>query len=228
MTGPGTNTYLVGHEQVAVIDPGPDDPAHVDAILREGAGRIRWIVATHTHEDHSPAALPLAGASGDAAVWTWSASVEWKGLVVAAPIAAIRIRSSTPRAGFQASALEGEAPMTVLFEDRSLGEVTSWSWDFGDGATSALQNPTHEYTSPGTYSVTLVASNESGVATCTRPELVTVESPVFAIAYGMNASENVYFPSAGKSWRTLMPPRVPNGAPSTRSHSCCETEGGFV
>jgi glyoxylase-like metal-dependent hydrolase (beta-lactamase superfamily II) len=64
MTGPGTNTYLVGHEQVAVVDPGPDDPAHVEAILREGAGRIRWIVATHTHEDHSPAALPLAKRTG--------------------------------------------------------------------------------------------------------------------------------------------------------------------
>jgi glyoxylase-like metal-dependent hydrolase (beta-lactamase superfamily II) len=64
MTGPGTNTYLVGNEQVAVVDPGPDDPAHIAAILREGAGRIRWIVATHTHEDHSPAALPLARLTG--------------------------------------------------------------------------------------------------------------------------------------------------------------------
>ena len=64
MTGPGTNTYLVGNEQVAVVDPGPDDPAHIAAILREGGGRIRWVVATHTHEDHSPAALPLARLTG--------------------------------------------------------------------------------------------------------------------------------------------------------------------
>jgi glyoxylase-like metal-dependent hydrolase (beta-lactamase superfamily II) len=64
MTGPGTNTYLVGREQVAVIDPGPDEAAHVEAIVREGAGRIRWILVTHTHDDHSPAALPLARLTG--------------------------------------------------------------------------------------------------------------------------------------------------------------------
>ena len=64
MTGPGTNTYLVGNDDIAVVDPGPDEPSHIDAILREGAGRIRWILVTHTHEDHSPAATPLARATG--------------------------------------------------------------------------------------------------------------------------------------------------------------------
>ena len=64
MTGPGTNTYLVGNDEIAVVDPGPDEPSHIEAILREGAGRIRWIVVTHTHEDHSPAATPLARATG--------------------------------------------------------------------------------------------------------------------------------------------------------------------
>lgn len=64
MTGPGTNTYLVGNDEIAVVDPGPDEPSHIDAIVREGAGRIRWIVVTHTHEDHSPAATPLARATG--------------------------------------------------------------------------------------------------------------------------------------------------------------------
>ena len=64
MTGPGTNTYLVGNDEVAVVDPGPDEPSHIEAILREGAGRIRWILVTHTHEDHSPAATPLARATG--------------------------------------------------------------------------------------------------------------------------------------------------------------------
>ena len=64
MTGPGTNTYLLGNDAIAVVDPGPDEPSHIDAILREGAGRIRWILVTHTHEDHSPAATPLARATG--------------------------------------------------------------------------------------------------------------------------------------------------------------------
>ncbi len=59
MTGPGTNTYLVGTDDVAVIDPGPDIPEHLDAVAAAGAGRIRWILVTHTHSDHSPGAAPL-------------------------------------------------------------------------------------------------------------------------------------------------------------------------
>jgi len=62
MTGPGTNTYLIGGgstNEWAVIDPGPPDDAHVEAILAAVPGRIRWIFATHTHNDHSPACAAL-------------------------------------------------------------------------------------------------------------------------------------------------------------------------
>ena len=64
MTGPGTNTYLLGDEEVAVLDPGPAIPAHVDAILKTAGERIRWIVCTHTHPDHSPAWQAVAEATG--------------------------------------------------------------------------------------------------------------------------------------------------------------------
>lgn len=64
MTGPGTNTYLLGERDIAVIDPGPDDPGHVERILAAGGDRIRWVFVTHTHKDHSPAALRLAGETG--------------------------------------------------------------------------------------------------------------------------------------------------------------------
>lgn len=64
MTGPGTNTYLVGTTDLAVIDPGPDIASHVDSIVAAGDGRIRWILVTHTHLDHSPAAAALAAATG--------------------------------------------------------------------------------------------------------------------------------------------------------------------
>jgi glyoxylase-like metal-dependent hydrolase (beta-lactamase superfamily II) len=62
MTGPGTNTYLVGGgaaNEWAVIDPGPNLPEHVEAILHAAPGPVRWILATHTHHDHSPASVPL-------------------------------------------------------------------------------------------------------------------------------------------------------------------------
>jgi glyoxylase-like metal-dependent hydrolase (beta-lactamase superfamily II)/8-oxo-dGTP pyrophosphatase MutT (NUDIX family) len=68
MTGPGTNTYLVGRGDgggdLAVIDPGPAVDEHVAKILAAGAGRIRWILTTHTHVDHSPAAALLKAATG--------------------------------------------------------------------------------------------------------------------------------------------------------------------
>jgi len=64
MTGPGTNTYLLGTDELAVIDPGPDDAAHLDAVARAGGGRIRWIFVTHTHPDHAPGAAGLADRTG--------------------------------------------------------------------------------------------------------------------------------------------------------------------
>ena len=64
MTGPGTNTYLVGEQELAVIDPGPAIDAHVAAVLAAGAGRIRWVLCTHTHLDHSPAAGAIKAATG--------------------------------------------------------------------------------------------------------------------------------------------------------------------
>jgi glyoxylase-like metal-dependent hydrolase (beta-lactamase superfamily II) len=65
MTGPGTNTYLVGIDEVAVIDPGPALGDHVDAIV--GAAmreRVRWVLLTHTHPDHWPAAEQIAKSTG--------------------------------------------------------------------------------------------------------------------------------------------------------------------
>lgn len=64
MTGPGTNTYLLGNDSVVVVDPGPAIDAHVDAILAAGDGRISHIICTHTHPDHSPAWQAVAEATG--------------------------------------------------------------------------------------------------------------------------------------------------------------------
>ena len=65
MTGPGTNSYLVGDgDTLAVIDPGPEDALHIEALLRETGGQVRYILATHTHMDHSPAAQRLKELTG--------------------------------------------------------------------------------------------------------------------------------------------------------------------
>lgn len=65
MTGPGTNTYLVGIDEVAVIDPGPDSASHVEAIV--GASmreRVRWVLVTHHHADHAAGVARLARETG--------------------------------------------------------------------------------------------------------------------------------------------------------------------
>ena len=64
MTGPGTNTYLVGTDDLVLIDPGPAIDEHIDHILTVAEGRISHILCTHTHPDHSPAAAPIAQALG--------------------------------------------------------------------------------------------------------------------------------------------------------------------
>jgi glyoxylase-like metal-dependent hydrolase (beta-lactamase superfamily II) len=64
MTGPGTNTYVVGETDLVVVDPGPAEPSHIDAILNCVGDRLRYVACTHTHPDHSPAAAVLADATG--------------------------------------------------------------------------------------------------------------------------------------------------------------------
>lgn len=64
MTGPGTNTYLLGDDRLALIDPGPDDAGHLAALLPLVGDRLRWILVTHTHIDHSPLAARLSQITG--------------------------------------------------------------------------------------------------------------------------------------------------------------------
>ena len=64
-TGDGTNTYLIGHKDITVVDPGPNIASHLDAILKEGDNNIKRIIVTHTHKDHSPGARPLAKLSSN-------------------------------------------------------------------------------------------------------------------------------------------------------------------
>lgn len=72
----GTNTYLLGRGRMIVIDPGPDDPAHVSAVLegaRAAGGEVALILVTHSHGDHLGAAAALAAAGGSPPVRRWGA-----------------------------------------------------------------------------------------------------------------------------------------------------------
>ena len=64
MTGAGTNSYLVGRRELAVIDPGPEIASHLAVLLDAVGGRLKWILCTHTHRDHSPCAHALKHETG--------------------------------------------------------------------------------------------------------------------------------------------------------------------
>ncbi len=83
---------------------------------------------------------------------------------------------SPPVSDFSANPTSGKAPLTVAFTDRSTGNPNSWSWDFSDGATSTAQHPSHPYTSPGTYSVSLTVSNTRDSDMETKINYITVTS----------------------------------------------------
>jgi len=80
---------------------------------------------------------------------------------------ALVVGNFRPTAAFTANVTSGEPPLAVQFTDTSTYDPTSWHWDFGDSTTSTLQNPSHTYTTPGTYTVTLTVTNAYGEDTKT-------------------------------------------------------------
>ncbi|HOP06643.1 MAG TPA: PKD domain-containing protein [candidate division Zixibacteria bacterium] len=96
---------------------------------------------------------------------------------VAAALAAAGGGQNPPVANFSGSPTTGEVSLTVSFTDLSTNSPTAWSWDFGDGGTSAAQNPSYTYTAIGTYTVTLTATNAYGYDVETKVDYITVTAP---------------------------------------------------
>jgi PKD repeat protein len=81
--------------------------------------------------------------------------------------------SGSLSANFLANVNTGAAPLTVHFTDKSEGSPTGWQWDFGDGSSSTLQNPVYTYNTPGTYTVTLTATDGAQSDTISADVVVT-------------------------------------------------------
>jgi PKD repeat protein len=89
-------------------------------------------------------------------------------------------------ADFTASSRSGHPPMEVSFTNQTAGTVNSYHWDFGDGTTSTQENPTHTYSSPGTYSVTLTATGSGDSDTEIKNDYITVTVPAPVAAFSAN------------------------------------------
>ena len=82
-----------------------------------------------------------------------------------------------PLADFEAESLEGLAPLTVSFYDRSTGDVDSWLWKFGDDSLSTMQNPVHAFYSEGNYTIVLVVAGPAGIDSLVREDYIVVRRP---------------------------------------------------
>lgn len=123
-----------------------------------------------------------------------------------------------PVANFTASVVCGEVPLSVSFTDISSNNPGNWQWDFGDGQTSSQQNPTITYTTPGTYTVSLIAENEGGTNTEEKVAFITVVSPVTLSApSGTEAciNEGVMLVASGADSYSWTGPGLNNTAGST-------------
>jgi len=99
--------------------------------------------------------------------------------------------TDTPLALFKSTVTTGYEPLTVQFVDASSNSPNSWVWSFGDGSTSTIQNPVHTYTIPGTYTVTLTATNAIGSNTVTQPSDITVNAAIPLSSFTANVTSGV-------------------------------------
>ena len=114
-------------------------------------------------------------------------------------------QGTVPVADFTTSPTSGGAPLTVQFTDTSAGDITRWLWNFGDSLTSAHRNPTHEYATAGTYTVTLTVTGPAGSDTETKAGYIVLppegSPPVAHIAVEPSANvevgEEVFFSAQG-------------------------------
>ncbi|MDD1683730.1 MAG: PKD domain-containing protein [Methanoregula sp.] len=140
----------------------------------------------HTYTDNNPYTVTLTVSNP----WCRNATTVPDYIVLGAPVAS-----------FTAMPTSEIVPATIQFNDTSDGSPDTWSWDFGDGGVSPQQHPTHVYTVPGIYTVSLTASNTFGDNTSTR--LDYIHALKGANAYANTSIDGVSLSSCGQGPQTI-------------------------
>ncbi len=117
-----------------------------------------------------------------------------------------------PTAGFTANHSTGPCPLTVQFTDTSLNSPAAWSWEFGDGTSSTLQNPTHTYGTPGTFTVNLTVSNAGGTDTLSKAGYIAARPPPTSPDFSAS-------PTSGTGPLTVSFTGIPDGTRDLWSYS---------
>jgi len=174
-SGNGTFTYA-GYHTVRLDQGVPlAEGQNFSVVLRLSAPEYGYPVALECPvEGYSSQASSNAGesyVSSDGMSWVDLSSVLENSNTC---IKAFTDRDAAPEAAFVRDVTSGAAPLTVSFFDASRNSPTAWTWDFGDGTNSTEQNPVHEYTESGLYTVTLSVENEFGANSTSRIDCVSV------------------------------------------------------
>jgi PKD repeat protein len=130
----------------------------IPANAKPGATRLRAYIHSSVTTVYPNGCVPS---------YVWGSVEDYTLIVLPTPVA--------PTAGFRAD-LPAACNGLVQFRDTSWAAPSAWQWSFGDGTSSTQQHPLHQYAAPGTYSVSLQASNAYGAQTITRPNYVTVSA----------------------------------------------------
>ncbi|MBN1886664.1 MAG: PKD domain-containing protein [Thermoflexales bacterium] len=189
--------------QLTVTGPGGSSTANQTITVYEPAG----VSALNCSPSSGQAPLAVnctAATSGDIAVYIWEwgdgssdygypppthiyyaagdftvrLTVQGHGGGSASAQTTIAVTAPPVDALFDCTPTSGAVPLSVSCTDASIGEPSSWSWDFGDGGTSSQQNPSHTYNAPGTYNVSLTASGPNGSDTELKTGYIVVASGV--------------------------------------------------
>ncbi|WP_280638197.1 GEVED domain-containing protein [Hymenobacter sp. 5317J-9] len=136
-----------------------------------------------------------------------------------------RPNTSPPIVNFSSNYVAGGCVNPVQFNDLSTNAPTAWLWTFGDGATSTLQNPSHQYLASGTYTVSLQATNANGAATVTRANYLTIQVPclVYCASNGTGGTGPGGTQQASPFYITSV--SVPGAAPAFTNTSLNSTGG---
>ena len=150
----------VAFTDTTTIHP-PGDPTLMHLWRFGDGGNSNLPYPSHTYTSHGVYTVTLAVSNGAGSDTLTRTSY----ITVYVPV----------RGGFTAWPTSGVAPLKVMFANTSTGDFTTSLWDFGDGVTSTVQSPSHVYTAPGIYTVTLVVSGPGGSDTETKEGYITVE-----------------------------------------------------